>query len=126
MKKNTTATATQGAKVATNKTAKPVQSTVIKPAVQGAKVEAKESDYKQQVLNSNAILKTECVKLGYAVKVLVNNLNLLTINQAQKSLLMDVNNKPEQYKHCANNCRKSKNGNYSPFYVLQYLYKHTK
>lgn len=123
---NTTKTATklQGNKVANIKATKVTLNTVKKAS---AKVETKkESTYKIHVLATAKILKEESAKLGYCVKVLINNINILTISPLMLKNLQAINKDSEAYKLAVNNCRKSKNGNYSPFYLLQYLYSISK
>ena len=86
----------------------------------------KESNYKVEVLESNKLLKQESVKLGYCVKVLINNTNILKLSPLMVKNLQAINKDSEVYKLAVLNCRKSKNGNYSPFYLLQYLYSISK
>jgi hypothetical protein len=86
----------------------------------------KESNYKVKVLESNKLLKQESVKLGYCVKVLINNTNILKLSPLMVKNLNAINKDSEVYKLAVLNCRKSKNGNYSPFYLLQYLYSISK
>lgn len=130
MKKQTIATHAQGAQVATNKkSVTPSQvkvASVTETATTKQPKERKPSAYTQQVIESNKLLKTECSKLGWAIKVLTSNVKVLTINEAQKSLLAAIDKGGEAYKKAATNCRKSKSSNYSPFYLLQYLYSETK
>jgi hypothetical protein len=86
----------------------------------------KESSYKVEVLESNKLLKQESKTLGYCVKVLINNTNILKLSPLMVKNLQAINKDSELYKLAVNNCRKSKNGNYSPFYLLQYLYSISK
>jgi hypothetical protein len=87
----------------------------------------KESDYKLQVLDSNAILKQESKTIGFCIKVILNNIKLLpNITETMVKNLNAINKDSEAYKLAVNNCRKSKKGNYSPFYLLQYLYSISK
>jgi hypothetical protein len=125
MKKTTNVATLQGNKATNNKPTK-VSANTIKQA--SAKVEQpkKESTYKISVLDSNKILKEESAKLGYCVKVLINNINILKLSPLMAKNLQAINKDSEAYKLAVNNCRKSKNGNYSPFYLLQYLYSISK
>jgi len=123
---NTTkkATKVQGANIANNK---PTKSIVNNLTQKSSKQETKkESNYKTEVLESNKLLKQESVKLGYCVKVLINNTNILKLSPLMVKNLQAINKDSEAYKLAVNNCRKSKNGNYSPFYLLQYLYSISK
>lgn len=72
------------------------------------------SAYKKQVLDVNANLKKESKTLGGAIKLLKA---LTDDEQTLKSL------EAIEFKVLKKKCRKSKAGNYSPFFVLQALYK---
>jgi hypothetical protein len=85
-----------------------------------------DSNYKTEVLESNKLLKQESKTLGYCVKVLTNNINILKLSPLMVKNLNAINKDSEVYKLAVLNCRKSKNGNYSPFYLLQYLYSISK
>jgi hypothetical protein len=124
MKKTTNVATLQGNKATKNQPTKVTLNTVKQSS---AKVETKkESTYKLHVLNSNKILKEESAKLGYCIKVLINNTNILNLSPLMLKNLQAINKDSEAYKLAVNNCRKSKNGNYSPFYLLQYLYSISK
>jgi hypothetical protein len=125
MKNNKTATQLQGNKTANNKPTK-VTGNVITQTSSKKETTKKESSYKVEVLESNKLLKQESVKLGYCVKVLINNTNILKLSPLMVKNLQAINKDSELYKLAVNNCRKSKNGNYSPFYLLQYLYSISK
>ena len=119
-----TATKLQGNKVAKNQPTK-VTVNIVKQSA--AKVETKkESTYKLHVLETAKILKEESKTLGYCIKVLINNINILKFSPLMAKNLQSINKDSEAYKLAVNNCRKSKNGNYSPFYLLQYLYSISK
>lgn len=120
-----TATKVQGTNIANNK---PTKSTVNNLTQKSSKKETtkKESSYKIEVLESNKLLKQESVKLGYCVKVLINNTNILKLSPLMIKNLNAINKDSEVYKLAVLNCRKSKSGNYSPFYLLQYLYSISK
>lgn len=125
MKNNKTATQVQG-----TKTAKGTKVTLTENLTQNsAPVQTSkkvDSSYKVEVLESNKLLKQESVKLGYCVKVLINNTNILKLSPIMVKNLNLINKDSEVYKLAVLNCRKSKNGNYSPFYLLQYLYSISK
>jgi hypothetical protein len=125
MKKTTNVATLQGNKATNSKPTK-VSANSIKQA--SAKVEQpkKESTYKISVLDSNKILKEESAKLGYCVKVLINNINILKLSPLMSKNLQAINKDSEAYKLAVQNCRKSKTGNFSPFYLLQYLYSISK
>ena len=127
MKNNKTATA-QSATANKATDSKPTKSTVNSLIQKSSKQETtkKESSYKIEVLESNKLLKQESVKLGYCVKVLINNTNILKLSPIMVKNLQAINTDSEAYKLAVLNCRKSKNGNYSPFYLLQYLYSISK
>ena len=72
------------------------------------------STYKVNVLDVNKELKQELPKLSNAIKLL----ELLTTNEKVLAALKEV-----EYNKLKKATRKSKAGNYSPFFVLQALYK---
>jgi hypothetical protein len=125
MKNNKKATKAQGANIANNKPTKATANN-LKQVSSKIEVTKKESNYKLQVLDSNAILKQESKTLGYCIKVLINNTNILKLSPLMVKNLQAINKDSEAYKLAVNNCRKSKKGNYSPFYLLQYLYSISK
>jgi hypothetical protein len=124
---NTTkkATKVQGANIANNKPTKVTLNSLTQKS-SNKETTKKESSYKVEVLESNKLLKQESVKLGYCVKVLINNTNILKLSPLMVKNLQAINKDSEAYKLAVNNCRKSKKGNYSPFYLLQYLYSISK
>ena len=78
-------------------------------------------DYKA-VLDSNKALKENCKTLGYALKLISECTNVHPkLKESAKELQKKGNE--TKYKECAENCRKTKDGKFTPFYVLQYLYK---
>lgn len=124
MKSKKQATALQGNSKANSKPTKATANTIKQVS---SKTEVKKaSKYKTEVLESNKLLKQESVKLGYCVKVLINNTNILKLSPIMVKNLNAINKDSEAYKLAVNNCRKSKKGNYSPFYLLQYLYSISK
>jgi hypothetical protein len=72
------------------------------------------SNYKVNVLTANKELKQETKTLKGALQVL----KILTKNSEVLKACEEV-----EYSKLKKACRKSKAGNYSPFYVLQSLYK---
>ena len=72
------------------------------------------SNYKVNVLQANKDLKQETKTLKGALQVL----KLLTKNEDVFKACNEVD-----YQKLKKACRKSKAGNYSPFFVLQALYK---
>jgi hypothetical protein len=124
---NTTKTAT---KLQGNKTAKGTKVTLTENLTQKSVTSETskkvDTNYKVEVLESNKLLKQESKTLGYCIKVLTNNINILKLSANMVDNLQAINKDSEAYKLAVNNCRKSKNGNYSPFYLLQYLYSISK
>jgi hypothetical protein len=83
--------------------------------------EKKAIEYKA-VLDSNKALKENCKTLGYALKLISECTNVhAKLKEGAKELQKKGNE--AKYKECAENCRKTKDGKFTPFYVLQYLYK---
>lgn len=78
-------------------------------------------EYKD-VLDSNKALKENCKTLGYALKLISECANVHDKLKESAKLLQKKGNEA-MYKECAENCRKTKDGKFTPFYVLQYLYK---
>ncbi len=72
------------------------------------------SNYKANVLEANKELKQETKTLKGSLQVL----KLLTKNESVLKACNEVD-----YQKLKKACRKSKAGNYSPFFVLQALYK---
>ena len=72
------------------------------------------SNYKVNVLQANKDLKQETKTLKGALQVL----KILTKNEEVLKACNEV-----EYQKLKKSCRKSKAGNYSPFFVLQALYK---
>ena len=86
----------------------------------------KVSDYKKQVLNTNAKLKSTHKTLGGCLKNMHHFGIDMGLSASQKSTVKLLRGNHELYKEFQKVCRKSKNGNYSPFYVLQAMYKASK
>jgi hypothetical protein len=72
------------------------------------------SNYKLNVLNANKELKKETKTLKGSLQIL----KILTSNEEVSKACSEV-----EYTKLKKACRKSKAGNYSPFFVLQALYK---
>lgn len=81
---------------------------------------AKVSNYKANVLNVNKELKIEAKSFNGACKIL---LALDAPNKSQKKLIRAILKDKVLYNIAIQNVRKSKAGNYSPFFVLQFLHK---
>ena len=126
MKKQTSVATLQGNKATNNKPTKVSANVLTQKSTTKQETTKKDSNYKTEVLESNKLLKQESVKLGYCVKVLINNINILKLSPLMIKNLQAINKDSEVYKLAVLNCRKSKNGNYSPFYLLQYLYSISK
>jgi len=86
----------------------------------------KVSDYKKQVLNTNAKLKSTHKTLGGCLKNMHHFGVDMGLSASQKSTVKLLRGNHELYKEFQKVCRKSKSGNYSPFYVLQAMYKASK
>ena len=115
-------TQTQSAKVSKANNGKVKK--VIK-ATQSKASEVKQvSDYKKDVLQVNKALKQECLKFGYSVKVLKQFAPITNTKHIELISLIDTDN--NIYKQVEKNVRKTKNGNYSAFYLLQYIYSKCK
>jgi hypothetical protein len=94
-------------------------------ATQSKASEAKQvSEYKKDVLQVNKALKQECLKFGYSVKVLKQFAPIT--NKKHIELINLINTDSNIYKQVEKNVRKTKNGNYSAFYLLQYIYSQCK
>ena len=83
----------------------------------------KVSDYKKQVLNTNAKLKSTHKTLGGCLKNMYHFTDEMGLNSKQKTEVQLLRKNHDLFKAFQKVCRKSKNGNYSPFYVLQAMYK---
>lgn len=83
----------------------------------------KVNTYKVEVLDSIAAIKQECRTLGYALKVIRDTNGVHAEMKRKARLLLNSKSGLEAYKLCAEKCRKTKSGNFTPFYVLQYLKK---
>lgn len=75
--------------------------------------------YRELVLNTNKTLKEESTKLGYCIKVLKN---FDQLPEELRPILERIETKKE-YQKAVKNVRTSKAGKYTPFFLLQYLYK---
>jgi hypothetical protein len=85
-------------------------------------VQAKESkkSYKDLVLGGNQVLKSEVRTLGFALKLIRDTAGISPqFQKIARELLKDS----EMYKNFANNVRKTKAGNFTPFYVMQAIYR---
>lgn len=98
---------------------------VSKPSAKQGKAETvrTESQYTKLVLMTNKALKEESAKLGYCIGQLER---LDTLPSKFATYLKQVRKDGNLYKQVENNCRKSKTGRFTAFYLLQYLYKVTK
>jgi len=84
-----------------------------------------ESGYKVNVLGTNLNLKKELKSLGGCRSLLLNNAKEIGLNDKFALILRQSKKDESIYKFLAENVRTSKNGNYSPFYLLQFLHKFT-
>jgi hypothetical protein len=91
-------------------------STATKPKV-------KVSAYATNVLSTNKALRTECKTLGGALKLLWMFREEIELGERYAKIVHLIRNDKDVYHNFRQNCRVSKAGNYSPFYVLQAIYK---
>lgn len=87
------------------------------------KTTTKVSDYKKQVINSNAKLKATHKTLGGCLKNMWHFADDMGLTTSQKKVVKLLRADHNAYKEFQKVCRKSKSGNYSPFFVLQAIYK---
>lgn len=90
------------------------------------KVTVKVSDYKKQVINSNAKLKSTHKTLGGCLKNMHHFSEEMGLTTSQKKVVKLLRGDGKAYAEFQKVCRKSKAGNYSPFFVLQAIYKASK
>lgn len=83
-------------------------------------------NYNVNVLSTNKRLKEESKKLGYCVKTLLRLADSIELHPTMLANLQAIDKDSELYKQAAENVRRTKLGNYSPFTLLQYLYKISK
>lgn len=86
----------------------------------------KVSDYKKQVINSNAKLKSTHRTLGGCLKNMYHFADDMGLTASQKKVVKLLRGDGKAYAEFQKVCRKSKSGNYSPFFVLQAIYKASK
>lgn len=86
----------------------------------------KVSDYKKQVINSNAKLKITHKTLGGCLKNMWYFADDMGLTASQKTVVKLLRGDDKAYTEFQKVCRKSKGGNYSPFFVLQAIYKASK
>ena len=98
---------------------------VKKATAKVAQVEKKVSGYSVNVLKVNQELKKVNKSLGGCRSALLNNANEIKLNPLFVKLLTQSKT-GANYKLFAEKVRTSKNGNYSPFYILQTMNKHSK
>ena len=104
-------------------TAKTSKKTVVKTATTK---KTKVSQYKKQVLETNKALRTTHKTLGGCLKNMWFFRDDMKLSKAQTTVVKLLRSDDKAYKSFQNICRKSKAGNYSPFYVLQAIYKASK
>lgn len=83
-------------------------------------------NYKSDVLSVNKALKEESLKLGYCIKKLISLSDAIKLHPTMLANLQAINTDSEEYKKAVEKIKKTKSGNYSPFVLLQYLYKISK
>lgn len=112
----------ESAKVNEANSAKSAKRMTIEKAVQAG---AELSAYQSNVLLTNLRLKAVNKSLGGCRAMLLNSANEIGLTPIQVKLLK-ASKEGENYRLLASLVRTSKAGNYSPFYLLQSLYKHEK
>lgn len=85
----------------------------------------KQSNYKVNVLGTNLNLKKELKSLGGCRAVLLNSRKEIKLYPKFAVILQKSKKDENLYKFLVKNVRTSKSGNYSPFYLLQFLHKFT-
>lgn len=83
----------------------------------------KVNEYRLQVLNPNAQLKAEFKTLGGCLKQMWFFRDEMNLTKGQIDTVRLLRKDDAAYKVFSQNCRTSKKGNYSPFFVLQAIYK---
>lgn len=79
--------------------------------------------YQTNVLGTNRALKTECKTLGGALKLLWMFREEIQMGEKWSKIVHLIRNDKDVYHNFRQNCRVSKAGNYSPFYVLQAIHR---
>lgn len=87
---------------------------------------AKASEYKLQVLETNKALRTTHKTLGGCLKNMWFFRDDMKLTAKQTAVVKLLRSDDKAYASFQTICRKSKSGNYSPFYVLQAIYKASK
>ena len=83
------------------------------------------SNYKVNVLDTNVNLKKELKSLGGCRALLLNNTKEIGLSPKFAQILRQSKKDENLYKFLVNNVRTSRSGNYSPFYLLQFMHKFT-
>jgi hypothetical protein len=109
---NSATVKTATAKTATAKTATAKKTTAKKT----------ETDYQRRVLKPIQALKAHCKTIGYARDILLD-LPADYVPSEVKAILTASKKDSGLYKELVNGTRKSKSGNYSPFYLLQCIHR---
>lgn len=74
----------------------------------------------------NAKFKSQSGTLGYCIKVLILEAKSIELPNSYLFKLNELNKDSNLYKQAANDIRKTKNGRYCVYYLLQYLKKSCK
>ena len=90
----------------------------------GTKV--KVSDYAKNVIATNKALKRETRTLGGCLKLMANFQTEMGLNSSQIAIIKLLRDDHKAYQTFKKVCRKSKSGNYSPFFILQAIHKSMK
>lgn len=92
------------------------------PTKKAAKV-VKVTAYQTNVLSINRALKTETKTLNGALKILWMFREEIEMTESMAKLIKAIKEDKVIYHEFRKNCRVSKAGNYSPFFVLQAIHK---
>lgn len=83
----------------------------------------KVSVYKEVVLNSNKLLKQELSSIGACRAILIENSEAIKLDAKFKNLLIESKKNQDTYEQIKQVVKPSKSGKFSPFGVLQGLYR---
>lgn len=93
---------------------------LVKGLIQSVNTPEPAPNYKTDVLDTNSQLKENCNKLGFALKILLSDVEC---SPRIKAYLLRVQNDSTLYKAVELGVRKTPKGHFRPFYLLQYAHK---
>jgi hypothetical protein len=100
--------------------------TVVKGKKVVASTTKKVSEYSKQVIATNKALRTTHKTLGGCLKNMWFFRDDMNLTHKQTAVVKLLRTDDKAYTAFQNVCRKSKTGSYSPFFVLQAIYKASK